>query len=158
MSTIRVLKQERKVLLQKVKTTQNNAENETKNDSHKKNSKENEVTTRKCMDNTGLTPERRDKLRKVLLCSDVLIRKIAKSRRQTPKGKVASQHRIILGQIVKKCSCLKSIAQKTRMSRHGYRKLNSEDQKVKASSRLTKVRKEANSVINFLKRKDNSRA
>lgn len=148
------------MLLRKVKTTQRTTQR-MKQRMKQTTSKENEVTPRKqteqLMKDAQLNPKQKDKLRKVLLSGNVLTREMAESRRKTPKGKVWALHRIVSGQIVKKYRCLKTIAQKTGLSRHGLAKVNSKDQKVKISRRSTKVRKEVKSVIHFLKGEDNSR-
>lgn len=158
-SRIRLLEQERSKLMKKYKTTQRSLQRLKKKEQIPSTNKEStpRKQTEQLMQTTGLSEIQKQRIRKSLLLSNVIINEVKTTKQQTPKGKVKALHRIISGKIARKYKCIKMISARTGLCRHRLGKSNNKHHQVPRSSRLSTLGHHQKKVEEFLKREDNSK-
>lgn len=161
-SRIRILEQERDKLKTKLKSTQRALQRaRTRTRSSDTMIKESELTpskqTEHDMEAANLTVNQKEKLRRPILLGNVIVSEIKATKKNTPRDKKAAIHNIIAGKITKKYKSIKYLSQKTGLGRNQLGRVNCKEHQIRPKRRVNKLEKCRESVVNFLKREDNSR-
>ena len=163
-SRVRILEQERDKLKTKIRSTQRSLQrlkesihrkqglDQTSGKQHLTPGKQTEYD----MNVANLTKEQREKLRRPILFGNVVAYNINEERKKTSKGKRKVLHGTVSGKVIKKYKCLKLLSQKTGLGRRQLAKTVTHQQ-LNNGKRSCKIQTYKNSVIDFMKREDNSR-
>ncbi|KAH3870508.1 hypothetical protein DPMN_033696 [Dreissena polymorpha] len=109
------------------------------------------------MEAANLTAEQKAKLRRPILLGNVLVSEIKASKKNTPRDKRAAIYNIVAGRIAKKYRTIKYLSMKTGLGRNQLGRVNSKVHQIGIKKRRSKLEKNREHVINFMKREDNSR-
>ncbi|KAH3706407.1 hypothetical protein DPMN_065793 [Dreissena polymorpha] len=160
-SRVRILEQERDKLKTKLKSTQRALQRVRKSTESTKHVPSVELTpskqTERDMEAANLTAEQKEKLRRPILLSNVLVSEIRASKKNTPRDKRAAIYNIVAGRIAKKYRTINYLSMKTGLQRNQLGRVNSKVHQIGIKKRLSKLEKNREQVINFMKREDNSR-
>lgn len=164
-SRVRMLEQERDKLKMKFRSTQRSLQRLKESINKKQKlgltSAKQDLTpgkqTEHDMTEANLNQQQREKLRRPILFANVLVSEINESRKNTPKGKLKALHRTLSGKLVKKYKCVKLLSKRTGLGRRQLSKTVTIHQQLNNGRRSSKVQTYKNSVIEFMKREDNSR-
>ena len=105
----------------------------------------------------NLTPSSRDKVKKKLITSHVLIGEITAAKKESSKKKHSVIHKVISGKLAKKYKCIKAISRQTGLSRNALGKSSGKTLSARKEVRQSVSSRIKHKVIEFLSREDNSR-
>ena len=160
-SRIRLLEQERSKLFKKYKSARRSIQRMKKKENKIKTTTPSASTPMKQTENemtdAGLSEEQKNKIRKPLLLSNVMISEVKHAKEKTPRGLRKALHTVVSGKIAKKYKCVSLMSKKTGLCRHRLGRTIGKEHQILRGTRLNKVAKFHNNIIEFLTREDNSK-
>ena len=109
------------------------------------------------MSTMNLTPPSRDKVKKKLLTSHVIMSEIAAAKKDSSKKRSTMLHKVVSGKVAKKYRCLTAISSRIGLCRRSLGKSADKNLISWKEQRNSVANKMRHKVIEFLSREDNSR-